>query len=1275
MNTGQYRSMNTTMPASKLSISTINVNSEIIMKILSYIKYCLVCSLLVMCTLAHAQETAAPPIDDGGGGDPGGGGGETYTFAIYSDKSWKLMPGTTARYWVHDGTVGTWDVTGGTKISQNSKEVTVKWGTGDKGKIIATGYLNGGIASGQKEIDIIQPPKVPYQPEQLEQCNGDMKHYMKRGYGSPESSTIRWYWQIGTENKNINRGFETQIEITPSNITNTFYLQAYDTETGLWSARSTGRTAQRYYPDISGLRGGTACGGTYTLYLMSAEDADKFLFQAEWYNASTNDKVGTGRSIAVPPGSYYAKITTKYPYRCFEEKTPTVPVHAPTIPSVDPGEISGGGNYCSLNEFMANGRHIESISAARITSGIGILEGYEWYISTNSGTYIISGQTNPDLYVPANLPVDAENKSISFIRKIKYTGSCNGQILRLSASPVSFNVYDRPEVASATVDNQCGQSVISMPQSSGKYTYYWQTSATGTETTDTREQITVLESDARKQYYLRARHNLTLCWNLDENTRLVTANPKVVPAAEIIDAPQYACPGSQVTLNANVAGASVVYWENSSNETVGSEPELTVNIQETETFTLHTRSDDNCTNESSVTIQTYPVDYYQPNVPLVDKISNTEYRLMPNNSLSGFYYYWLDQGIDNEAGTRTVTEPGKYILKALNSDNCEVGSSSVEVYDLQPHLSKTITNPNYVRTFTYLKENVTDVNDIAQVAENTQYLDGLGRTIQVVDKQATPQKTDLVMPQEYDAAGNMPRAYLPYKSSANDGNVKNLPYTDQHDFYNAGSPATVAGSYYPFAFTEIERAPTQRANTQHAPGESWTGEAGTISNKGIHNARWSNAAGEVLLWRVVNDEPVYKDINGAKVYYAENMLFKIVTTDEQKHKVIEYTDKEGKTILKKVQAHENGQTEAWADTYYIYDDFGNLRFVLPPMACKAISEGSALNDDLLIQWAFQYKYDARQRMIAKRVPGADWVYMVYDVRDRLVLTQDGEQRADGKNEWAFTKYDQLDRPVLTGITDMGAKTTGQLRTEVAAMNVLYEQRGTAVHGYTNNTYPAVAENHAYLTATYYDDYSFVDLAEFGGEFDYRASSAYFKRVKGLVTGSKIKGTGVNAPWVLTATYYDNKYRVTLSVTKSEDLLSNHATTYDFAGRVLSTSAYYPKGQNESLRIDRRYEYDHAGRLLRGYHKLTKNNEEQEEVLLAENQYNELGELIEKNLHVENSTPHQSIDYRYNIRGWLQSVNNSTLLEEAGVNVNDANTDLFGMELMYNNLLDGVSVEN
>ncbi|WP_421920912.1 hypothetical protein [Marinifilum sp.] len=63
--------------------------------------------------------------------------------------------------------------------------------------------------------------------------------------------------------------------------------------------------------------------------------------------------------------------------------------------------------------------------------------------------------------------------------------------------------------------------------------------------------------------------------------------------------------------------------------------------------------------------------------------------------------------------------------------------------------------------------------------------------------------------------------------------------------------------------------------------------------------------------------------------------------------------------------------------------------------------------------------------------------------------------------------------------------------------------------------------------------------------------------------------------------------------------------------------------------------------------------------MLENTYNELGELINKKLH--NSK--QEIDYAYNIRGWLTGINKGKTL---------APNRLFGMELYYNNTLNGAA---
>jgi RHS repeat-associated protein len=57
--------------------------------------------------------------------------------------------------------------------------------------------------------------------------------------------------------------------------------------------------------------------------------------------------------------------------------------------------------------------------------------------------------------------------------------------------------------------------------------------------------------------------------------------------------------------------------------------------------------------------------------------------------------------------------------------------------------------------------------------------------------------------------------------------------------------------------------------------------------------------------------------------------------------------------------------------------------------------------------------------------------------------------------------------------------------------------------------------------------------------------------------------------------------------------------------------------------------------------------------------------VEKNLYSTDngSTFKQSVDYRYNIRGWMSSINNSSLANDNGT-TNDDNNDLFGMNVLY-----------
>ncbi|MEL7003581.1 MAG: DUF6443 domain-containing protein [Bacteroidota bacterium] len=260
---------------------------------------------------------------------------------------------------------------------------------------------------------------------------------------------------------------------------------------------------------------------------------------------------------------------------------------------------------------------------------------------------------------------------------------------------------------------------------------------------------------------------------------------------------------------------------------------------------------------------------------------------------------------------------------------------------------------NFVRNIASLEENKTEfpekfnVNtDIFQ--ESTTYFDGFGRPIQQVNRQQSPNGLDVVTPIDYDQFGRVEKNYLPYVSSEtnggfkrNDVNTNDYESSHQYIFYQNGE--AIARDDMPFSETVYEPSPLNRAKENGSPGVSWQpNKTDPTSGKTVKSEyRVNEDSDEVMFLEVVNDKLVYEK------NYERRTLIKTVTIDEESHRVIEFTNKLGQTALKRVQAVENPDLTTyirgeWADTYYIYDDYGNLSYVLPPEAVNNIDQ--YLND-------------------------------------------------------------------------------------------------------------------------------------------------------------------------------------------------------------------------------------------------------------------------------------------------------------------------------------------
>ena len=333
------------------------------------------------------------------------------------------------------------------------------------------------------------------------------------------------------------------------------------------------------------------------------------------------------------------------------------------------------------------------------------------------------------------------------------------------------------------------------------------------------------------------------------------------------------------------------------------------------------------------------------------------------------------------------------------------------------------------------------------------------------------------------------------------------------------------------------------------------------------------------------------------------------------------------------------------DTYYVYDDFDNLSYVIPPMlADKLIKENKQITDNSLEvkQYAYLYKYDERNRCIRKRLPGCDWIYYVYDRGDRLIFTQNAEQRKTG--EWLYSVPDAFGRIVQTGICHNTNISNNNYKDKL----VVGTYEGSSGYSFSNFS----PEDTRVLTINYYDNYDFLlDMKqERRTMLEYEERQGYGKRynvhnysAKGLLTGTYVNTTipGYEDEFdEYSALYYDDRGR--LIQTKKCSLLElgvdNEYIAYNFQGKPIKKLHEHSILTLNQTNEIYSYDYDHAGRLIETKHKLNGGSE----IVIAQNTYNELGQLSSTKTNNQDAL---KTNYKYNIRSWLADSNNSIYKEK------------------------------
>ena len=464
------------------------------------------------------------------------------------------------------------------------------------------------------------------------------------------------------------------------------------------------------------------------------------------------------------------------------------------------------------------------------------------------------------------------------------------------------------------------------------------------------------------------------------------------------------------------------------------------------------------------------------------------------------------------------------------------------------------------------------------------YYDGLGRLFQKVQKGITPTGSNLISLQEYDGAGRRSESWLPIVSSS----VYMSPSA-----IKSAAPGNYSSDSRPYSKPVYSVSPLDRILKRYSPGAAWASKPVTMdylaNSSDVNCINYSVSSSGAL----VN--------NGT---YAAGQLRVVKRIDEDQHVSYTFTDKQGHILLERQM-----QGSEQHDTYYVYNDLDNLCFVLQPMY-QSVSN--------LDQYAFQYKYDNRNRCNWKKLPGASAVSYVYDEADNMIFSQDGKQYAS--KQWSFYLYDKFHRLAVQGVCSN--TNTAAVSNVIVSCTRVNSNSGLGNSGYTSSFALVSPEVHR---VNYYDDYAFRSLTG----FDNAGFPAATIDAKGYVTGSVITVLGSSTK-LYSANYYDFEGRITKTV--QGNLLEGYDTTntvYTFTGKPNTvTHTHTASGKTTRTEVYT-YTYDHADRISKVRHSLGGTS-----ITLYDATYDNFGRLLTKQYH---GTSTNKLTYAYNLRSWLTGI--------------------------------------
>jgi RHS repeat-associated protein len=1081
-------------------------------------------------------------------------------------------------------------------------------------------------------------------------------------------NTIRWY-SAASGGSPIYTG--TSYPTPTLSSTTTYYVSTYNSTSGCEynGARLAVTVTVNAVPNVSvSPTTVTLCSGsatTLTVTNPNGVSGTTLSWSAQTNNATVPATSGTGNISGtfsntdhVNQGSVTYTITPSTSTCTGTPITATVTINnTPAVPSVTNATICHYGTG--------------TISASLGAGGNGV----NWYMASSGGSPFYQGLSQTLTDESGTLAT-----TTYYVSSINTTTGCESARVAVTLTVNSAVIPSSPmAVVNGSV---CGGGLVNLSASPGTngdgIVWYNLTSpiATGTNYSPTVSTTTT--------YYAYSSSSTTGC--LSRYATPVTATVNAIPTAAVSPASVTLCSGSATSFtvtNPNTVSGTTLTWTTAASNASLPAATGSGNIAGTfsnqdnvnpgtvvYTITPATAACTGATVTATVNILNTPATptpgtfiTYDANTPVTVQIP------VPSGQQATWY---------PSTGSPVTGPTYQYTLGTVTPDNSNWVSVSLKEVTTQcetPHVAVPVILVTNISLSSVTKELVRvtgkqrnpDVDNLsaAEKVKSVTYFDGLGRGVQSIAINTTPSGQDLVLPVEYDNLGRASKSYLPYAANTATANAPNGTFqsnyaTQQANFYGPSSPANdkIVNDSYPFATGRYEASPLGRVLEQGSPGNN--GQLGSHTKQVAYSLN-TGATGD-------DAEEVRKILaDGTNAgYYSVGQLSKVTGTDENGNIVVTFTNGIGKTVALK----QKRDAATWLQTYYIYDDFNRLKYIMPPAGFAAWKTGG-WSQSLLDTYCHQFVYDNRDRLTQKKTPGQAWSYYAYDNLNRLILSQDGNQRQLGK--WTFTKYDLLGRTVMTGLYVNSTLTTQALAQTavnnfyVSPATIYYEKPSTAagnLWGYTVVSYPTEVANMDVWNVTYYDNYNFTMNDGSAPAYDNThlagmeaQASAY---TRGRVTGSRKQVVGASI-WIVSAVFYDNYGRVIQTQANNHLKLAafdKSSTVYDFE-KVTATKLSTGPNVNSTTHIVQTPVYDAQGRLYQIKHNINGLGDQ----IVAQYEYNELGQMVDKKLHYNGSTFLQSVDYRYDIKGRLTSINNAQLANDANA-TNDDSNDFFGMELLY-----------